>query len=222
MKRIALFLGFSLITSLIATACGDDDDIQSTDMPALNAKQVDRIGRAAVATALMEAFNPDMVARDKAKNDYSADGDVAMWKAKYVGAAVANMPGKGIIGSLAVLDTLDVAGDVACGNHPLKNILDATPPVLPQFTGLAGVLADDQLYVNSKNLTCAQYLAVELAALGNANTDCGGRTPNYDTVDISLNTLVLGDPTAVTVTDGITQDAAKAADLAKFPFLKAP
>lgn len=222
MKKIALLLGFSLITSLAATGCGDDDAIQSTDMPALNAKQVDRMGRAAIATALIEAFNPDMAARDMAKTTYNTDGNPAGWAEAYDGEAVANMPGKLIIGSLAVLDTLDTLGDVACGNHPLRNILDANPPVKPQFSGLASVLADDQLYVASKNTTCDTYLAVELAAVGMmAPTDCGGRHPNLDTVDISLNALVLGSPTGI-VTDGVAQDAAKAADLAKFPFLKAP
>jgi hypothetical protein len=62
---------------------------------------------------------------------------------------------------------------------------------------------------------------VELAALGVAITDCGGRTLTESTIDETYNLLALGAPTGP-VTSGITSDADGAPSNTTFPFLGAP
>jgi hypothetical protein len=96
-----------------------------------------------------------------------------------------------------------------------------------RYAFIAGVLADDELYVNTTSGTCGLYLAVEASALGlsAAAGDCGGRTPTEDVVDESYTLLTAGvnaylaNPHAVT--DGI--DAGDhTPSTTDFPFLAEP
>jgi hypothetical protein len=115
-------------------------------------------------------------------------------------------------GNLAILDGLDRN----CGNQ----LLAGSSPVAGRYDALAGVLADDQLYVNTASGTCAQYLAVEANAVGIPNTDCGGRTPLEDSIDTTYSLLAAGALSGVT--DGVPEDADSDPSLTVFPYLDDP
>jgi hypothetical protein len=207
MKRLIIILSVALMGSV--TACGDDQQIVD-EMPALNATQIDRIGRPAIATALQETFNGAQDARYAAKDAYNMNASPANWAA-YAGGPPAN-PGEyaqGFYGSLAILDSLDAQ----CGNQ-----IAYDPEA--KYAPLAGVLADDRLWVNSSYGDCSvSYLAVEANALGIIpNQDCGGRTLSVDIADRSYSVLAAG--ALAGVTDGV--DANDVEYLAEFPYLAAP
>jgi hypothetical protein len=169
--------------------------------PALSATIVDRMGRAGVNTALTDPFDTDLVREDGIKDTYNSASNPALWA-----GAFSTM----IAGNLAILDSLDEN----CGNQLLAGTtLNAT-----RYNALAGILADDQLYVNTASGICSQYLAVEANAAGVVpNSDCGGRTPLYDTIDTTYSVLALG--ALAGVDDGVNSDADGAASLSTFPFL---
>ena len=88
-----------------------------------------------------------------------------------------------------------------------------------RYDGLAHLLADDRLWVNSATRTCTQYLAAEFDDAGATQHDCGGRTPNYDVVDVFRSLLVLG--YIAGVDDGVRVDDVRTSD-SRFPFLAPP
>jgi hypothetical protein len=58
---------------------------------------------------------------------------------------------------------------------------------------LAGILADDQLYLDTGKPRCKAYLAVEFSVVTSMpNTDCGGRAPDNDVMDTSYSVLAAG------------------------------
>jgi hypothetical protein len=170
--------------------------------PALGA-QIDRMGRAAVNTALNHTFDTDMTAKNAAKDAYNA-------------ALQATWPTftNEIAKNLAILDGLDMN----CHNQFLHM---ASNDGATRYQPLAMTLADDQLYVDTSTGTCMQYLGVELKATGAAPTlvDCGGRTPLEDAIDVTLSALVLGATTGVN--DGVNADD-QTPSATTFPFLVAP
>jgi hypothetical protein len=90
------------------------------------------------------------------------------------------------------------------------------------YRAMATLLADDRLWVNSASGVCTQLLAVELANLAGRKelrNDCGGRTPNYDAVNVYRSLLV--DGTYASVDDGVHRDDHVHSTTA-FPFLAAP
>lgn len=91
------------------------------------------------------------------------------------------------------LSTFD-AMDGMCGNQSLA----ATSTT--GYAPLAALLADDRLFVNTDELSCGTYLAVELGLPG----DCGGRVVGGDTVDAVYARLISGG--ADGVGDGIDVD----------------
>ena len=107
--------------------------------------------------------------------------------------------------------------DGICGNGWL------TGPVPEQrYLRLAKLLADDRLWLNSRNTKCETFMAVELAALNGdsaAESDCGGRTPLEDAVDVYRSLLVGGRITGVD--DGVDRDE-RTPSASTFPFLAAP
>ncbi|MFO0588019.1 MAG: DUF4331 family protein [Polyangiaceae bacterium] len=168
--------------------------------PTLGA-QIDRMGRPAINTALDHTFDTDATAKDTAKDAWNANSDASTW-ATYVPEVEKN---------LAILDSLDTV----CGNQLLadKNKNDAS-----RYAGLAGVLADDRLFVNTAGSACTQYLAVEGNAIGLANNDCGGRRLSYDVIETSYSALAAGMLTGIDDKIAIS-DAAKGET---FPYLAAP
>ncbi len=194
---------------------GGDDDYDDEDdydlrrpMPKYGKVQLDRMGRAGVNTALTSPFFRESVPAEKLVHDrivdaYNAEAWPGRWVRKFA---------PGIAGNLAIFDALDTV----CGNQLL-----AGPAAEPgRYDTLATVLADDQLYVNTRSGVCQQYLAVEANAVGIANDDCGGRTPLYDTIDTTYSLLAIGALSGVT--DGVPIDGEGVASLTRFPFLDRP
>jgi hypothetical protein len=164
--------------------------------PALGT-QVDRLGRPAINMMLVHTLDTNATARGAAKDAYNADVAPAHW-ATYAPE---------LSTSLATYDALDGV----CGNQPAF-----TPAA--DYATLAGLLADDVLWVDTSSSTCTQYLAVEAPALGQpASTDCGGRTLVENVMD-STYALVAG-PAAL-VTNGVTSPSSAPAPT--FPYLAAP
>lgn len=173
--------------------------------PALKTTEVDRMGRAGVNTALTDPFdNQTSQTEDAAKNAYNAQADRTQWVTDFSPEIASN---------LAVLDGLDGV----CGNQ----LLAGATATAGRYNTLAGVLADDVLAVNSASGTCTTYLAVEANATGFlTNTDCGGRTPLYNTIDETYSLLAIGMVSGVT--NGITMAPGTQASTTTFPFLAAP
>jgi hypothetical protein len=109
--------------------------------------------------------------------------------------------------------------DGKCGNQWLADSKAKGPM---RYKGLANILADDRLWINSASRVCTQFLAVEFSALGTpgaAKDDCGGRTPNYDASNIFRSLLTNGTTTGVD--EGLKRDD-KVHSTTDFPFLAAP
>ncbi len=169
--------------------------------------QIDRMGRPAINTALDHTFDPNTSTKNAAKDSYNADNSPSHWST-YVPEFEKN---------LAIYDGLDTT----CGNQAGFGAAGN-----PGYATLATVLSNDVLWLNTGSTTCAQYLAVEFAALGVNNTDCGGRTLTENTIDLTFN-AVAGTLTPATlpgnpgpVTNGITAPASPPS--ATFPYMASP
>jgi hypothetical protein len=114
--------------------------------------------------------------------------------------------------NLAIYDGFDGH----CGNQWLA--VRNSPPAT-RYHALAQLLADDRLWVNSASRTCRQYLAVEFDHVGDTNSDCGGRTPSQDAVDVFRSLLSRGEITGLS--DGVHGDDGNHSDT-EFPFLGPP
>ena len=154
--------------AVVDTGTGDTGPTAPPLPPALGA-QIDRMGRPAITTALIHTFDTT-AAKGPAKDAYNADTVPSHWST-YVPQMESN---------LAIYDGLDTV----CGNQAGYGALGN-----PAYATLATVLAADTLWVNTTNLTCVQYLGVEFGALGISNTDCGGRTPTENVVDLTYNAV---------------------------------
>jgi len=201
MRKLNQMSRIILAISLVAVAgCGDDDNDSFAPAPPALGVQIERMGRAAINTAVVDPFNPDDQNHGFIQDGYNATSNPADWS-QFADRMADN---------LAILDSLDTV----CGNQLLAGAT-ADPD---RYAGLAGVLADDRLFVNTRAGTCGQYLAVEANALGITNSDCGGRTPLYDVVDVSYSVLATG--MLAGVGDGIAADADGMPSLIAFPFLR--
>ena len=168
--------------------------------PALGAP-VDRVGRAAIVTALVSTFD-DPMNRASIRDTYNAAprNDWDRFSAD-------------IQGNLALYDGLDGQ----CGNQTLA---DASLNGPERYDKLAGVLTDDRLYVNTASNACNQYFGVELDVTSLApNEDCGGRTPIQDTIDFSYTALVMN-VVGFAIQDGVNRDNV-IQSIEDFPFLAA-
>jgi hypothetical protein len=208
-------LGCASLLALALVACGDDSssppdastptpdapttpDAGPPGKPALGA-QIDRFGRPAINTALIAPFQGDAAMRGMKRDSYNHDATASGWGGAWTAEIKTN---------LAILDGLDTV----CGN---QLVADATAQ---RYAALAGALADDEQYLKSDATTCTAYLAVEANALGVlANSDCGGRTLDYDVIDESYSVLAAGALSGVG--DGIAKTATTSST---FPYLGAP
>ena len=185
-----------------------DDGNGRGDMPRIGRVQIDRMGRAGVNTALTNPFFRESVPAEVETHEEVVDAYNAATRTRRWGARFSAE----IAGNLAILDSLDTV----CGNQ----LLAGPAPSAGRYDTLAGILADDQLYVNTRSGTCGQYLAVEANAVGITNDDCGGRTPLEDTIDTTYSLLAAG--VLAGVTDGVPIDGDGTASLTDFPFLDQP
>jgi hypothetical protein len=238
MKKL-LLAAFLATAAVAAVACGDDDSTPNnvtppapppppptpptnpptTDgggdaggnppVPKLGA-QIDRMGRPAVNTAANNTFNPTDATKGAAKDEYNQNSDPTTWS-KYVPEAEKN---------LAILDALDTN----CGNQFLA---DTTKTDASRYGALAGVLANDRLWVKADAVpatgattACTTYLAVEANATNLIpNGDCGGRVPSYEVMKQTYSVVAVGATSGVT--DGTTPVDAKS-KVTTFPYLGAP
>jgi hypothetical protein len=193
-KTAQWLLAMSWLLALPAASCGSSSNGGGANPPPPTlGTQVDRQGRSVVNTVLNHGFDSNATARGAAKDLYNAAAP-ASWSS-FKGEIAKN---------LAILDGLDGM----CGNQ----LLAGTTVAAGRYDALAGVLVDDQIYVNTGTGTCAQYFAVELGMSG----DCGGRAPTYDTIDVTLSAVAIG--MASGVTDGVSADDKTQSNTA-FPFL---
>lgn len=230
-------------------ADGKPADAYCSDCPAAPAlgAQIDRMGRPAVNTVLTKGFTADPAAGD-AKDAYNADSDPAHWLTNVpefmknlatLDALDTGLCGNGICevgetGSEGANPCADcrTASDVGtittgCGNQVLYNEGLGGTPQSDSYQTLAGILAADEIYVDTSRGQCAFYLAVEFGvATGIGNTTCGGRAPQYDVIDFSLSMLAVG--VAGFSTDGmftpkLKDNAPPHTDyLSAFPYLGEP
>ena len=200
-----------LLAGLLVSACGDGGNGVSSQLeriqrtfpapPALFAKQIDREGRPAIATALISPLK-DPGPRGVDRDAYNAAAPAAWTTFR-----------DNIRGNLAIFEGLDTQ----CGNQVLSAAGNNTPA---RYNALAGALADDRLYVNAASGNCSQYLGVELNATGVvANMDCGGRTPREDVIDVSYTAL--SNDLRLAVGDAVNSDNVAQSDTV-FPFLSDP
>ncbi|MEP6863853.1 MAG: hypothetical protein ABJE66_24715 [Deltaproteobacteria bacterium] len=245
-------LSIILFATLAAASCGDnlkvsDGGTRGSDgggsgsgfpaAPALGA-QIDRMARPAINTALNHGFDKTAAA-GTAKDAYNADGSPGGWT-MYVPEFAKN---------LAILDSLDTGltcvngtctvnaaatpGD-GCGNQVEYNgtLTGGGTPTAMSYFGLAGVLSDDELYLDTNkgvsDLGNGQnYLAVEFNVLSSVNNaSCGGRAPTNDVIDTSYAALAvgLGGFNNATFQPAFGDGASAHADVSNsaFPFLGAP
>lgn len=210
------------------------DGVAFPSAPTLGA-QIDRMGRAGVNTALTDPFWDDGTqtsAGHKIQQDkYNQASDPAAWKDVLL--ATGKTVGDAIKGNLAAFDALDGSSDGTMANDGCGNQLAYNATVggmnYPNYTLLAAVLTDDRLYVNTAGRTCNTYLAVEANVLGVTNNDCGGRTPTYNTIDITYSALAAGvavcqTSTTCPVSSGVKvdPDTGSAAPGPNFPYLGDP
>ncbi len=196
MKKLLTLAALALLP-----ACGSEDEAAPPPAPPALGAQIDRMGRAGVNTAVTNPFNHDPTTHGAVQDRFNAAPQSQF--ASFAPSMAAN---------LAILDSLDTV----CGNQLL-----AGPTATPgRYDALAGVLADDQLWVNTGSGTCELYLGVEANALGIDNNDCGGRTPLEDTIDETYSLFAAGALSGVD--DGVPIDADGRASLTEFPFLAPP
>lgn len=201
-----IFLAIAVSTLLFGCGGGGSSTVEtpavvvpdSDPAPPVLGTQIDRMGRAAIATALVSPLaDADTRGSDLDAYNAASQGDWVAFSDR-------------IRASLAVYDGLDAM----CGNQILADLGEFGPERYDAFTG---ALVDDRLYLNAASGACQQYLAVELDATGLAsNRDCGGRTPLHDTVDVSYTAL--SNDLTVPVGDGVDADD-RVASLNSFPFL---
>jgi hypothetical protein len=219
---------------MMLLACGacDDNTMMMMTVPdmAMNlmpsaptlGAAIDRMGRPAINTALNQSFNPVDASKNAGKDAYNAEGNQANWATLMVEGKPIT---KEFAGNLAIIDALDGK----CGNQLLSGGDSTGDAGAAEYAALAGVLVDDELYVDTSIGDCTlkmiggqpvpNYLSVEARFLGLPFVACGGRTPLDDVIDVSYTVLALG--IAGRVSDGIDTDD-HTASLTDFPFLADP
>ena len=187
-------------TDVVAdTDVTSDTDVAAPAKPLLGA-QIDRVGRPGVSTILVDAFNEGVMA-DLTRDNYNRDAATSSWASSW---------SEKIRTSAAIWDAMDTI----CGNSAGAS---GAPASASTYNGTAALFADDQLYVDAGGTGCTQYMAVELASLGQfSDGSCGGRIPAYDTTDVTLSLLILGSESGLV--DGVSLSAGSET----FPFLADP
>lgn len=245
MKTIKLLAIFSLA----ATSCGDNLTREGTvdaprvdapidapnfpEAPALGA-QIERMGRPAVNTALNSAFITPAGEITAKKDAYNEATDPAMWPATLL--ATGRIVRDEFATNLGIIDVLDqgafantMGAGNGCGNAILYNGPGGTAtPMTTSYDFLGGFLALDMLFVDTGKMTCNNYLSVEFGVVTGSHSQCGGRTPTHDVIDVSYSALAAGlqgfdltDPAIPPlVGDGVDPHAD--VDNDAFPFFGAP
>lgn len=161
-------------------------------------ERMDRVGRTLTGNALLGPLDPaETVNRRKEQYNRAAQVDWGSFAPD-------------IQRTLGLYD----AFDGICGNQWLA----APKPARDRYQALARLLADDRLWVDSNYRDCRHYMAVETGR-NKRLSDCGGRTPDSDAIEVYRSLLVNGTDSGVD--DGIAHDD-KPTSTADFPFLAEP
>jgi len=177
--------------------------------PTLGA-QIDRMGRPAINTALNHAFDGNTATSGPAKDAYNADTSASAYSPQFEG-------------NLAILDSLNTGASVdgggGCGDQPYYN---AAIDGGGAYGTLAGVLANDMLWLNTTAAACTTgYLAVELNATNVVvNSDCGGRTLTYDTIQTTYS--IVSGVGLTGFSSGVTATPATKTPTTTFPYFHGP
>ena len=155
---------------------------------------------------LIETFQANGATKATQRAAWETDANLAQWPATWVPT---------IVKSLGYWDGLDNA----CANE----VFYSGPTTVTSYYAFASLLADDRLYVDSDVTTCTKYLAIEISVItGVAPTDCGGRTPTEDAIDVTytaLGSTLANLGSSTWIPDGVS---AGVAESVTFPFLGAP
>lgn len=182
---------------------GEPSLARGEDNPPSVGTQIDRNGRPGITTAAFATFTPDEN-RGARRAVHAAASDPSSWSDFT----------DDIAATLAILDSLDTM----CGNQ----LLAGDTPTAGRYDALAGVLADDRLWVNAASGTNDGnlYLGVEAQALGVLEDGgAGGRRPTDDVIERSYSVLAAG--VLAGVDDAVPSDDSTLSDDA-FPFLDDP
>jgi hypothetical protein len=205
-------------------------------MPAVAGTPIDRMGRAAINTALNKPFETNATMKTAAKDAWNQLADQTMWGTMFAPE---------VAGNAAIFDSLNHDEDIlscdpdmppchdGCGDQAGYN--PAGTDNITAYGAIGGLASDDRLYVNTDFDACFFYFGVEAAALGLLGgataMDCGGRVPQVmgivtrDPIDMTYR-IAAGNPTMApsnTLTDGINMDDAESTvSNTVFPFLAAP
>ena len=199
------------LSAAFVMSCGDDKaapDAPKTPDAAIDAAPdafmppaaptlgaaIDRMARPAVNTALVGAL-ADNPAKTTLKDDYNHGVTPSAWVNAQGGLMIGTtrviLEFASYMGIYDVLDqgvpTTTIPG-AGCGNTALYSATTG-------YTQLAGVLADDELYVDTTKGSCGFYLSLEVEVAtggGVPHSQCGGRTLTMDIVDISYSLLAAG------------------------------
>ncbi len=193
--------------------------------PPVLGTQLARMGRPLTTTALIGVLQPAQT-QAAMRVAYNQASDPAAWASTTIGGPN-GMIGAEIAANLAVFDAWDIGfakvAKPGCGN-PLGGL---APDVYSMPTAL---FSDDQLYIDTFQPSCTTYLALEIEVANRvqAHTQCGGRMPSHDVVDMTYSVLAAGlqglaapsSNYAPTIPDGVAAHT----DLKEtvFPFLGPP
>lgn len=207
---------------------GDGGDGGSFPPPPALGDQIDRMGRPAVNTALVDNFVTaagavsDSTVKAASQDAYNQNDDPSTWITQYQTTMARN---------LAIIDAVDAgptATGAGCGTQlALGCTVPADPSVaadwddnIPCYGNLAAVLSFDMLVVKGDTTTCTQYLGVEANALGIENNDCGGRKPAYDVIETTYSALAGTADVVEGFDDGVA--AGSQSQVEVFPYLAEP
>lgn len=175
-------------------------DLAPPQRPLLGAQQ-DRLGRPLINLWLTAPFGIATTSTQAQVQDQYNAAAVQGWSAF--------APSPYLAASLAAWDGIDGT----CGNQILAGAVANST----RYQALSALLAYDVLLVSTEQTSCQSYLALERGV----PADCGGRTPNINVVDVTLNLLQGGTPPATPLTTGVIVDPDGATSSA-FPFLLPP
>jgi len=218
MKKLSIIIIAAGIAVGLAASCGDNIKLNNDGKPADTMPdaslcpgcpaaptlgvQIDRMGRPAVNTVLNHGFDPTAAA-GSAKDAYNANSSPAGWT-QYVATFMPN---------LAILDALDTglactngtcaasAGHNGCGDqvefNGMVNGGSNADAMANSYQTLAGLLADDELYLDTSKTICdlpnhQNYLGVEFNVLTTLTNTCGGRAPLNDVIDTTYTAIAIG------------------------------
>jgi hypothetical protein len=177
-----------------ATDAGNPDAPSMPAPPALG-MQIDRMGRAAISTALVGLLAPAGPAKTAQKDAYDHASDPATWKTTMLQTGVTIE--RELEVNLAVFDAIDKDFLTPQGTQPgCGNALGYSGPPRPtSYVVAADLFADDQLYVDTSKPACTVYLALEIEQASGADpvhTTCGGRMLTGDVIDVTYSVLASG------------------------------